>query len=202
MPTAERARLTTRLATAADYAAFATLFPELAVADPLPTPEHFREQMLPRVVLALEGDLPVGYALRLAWSKAAALPVTDSVVTFVPTEADDGDIASRFDVDVARVALLRARPGTSLVALREGDAVVAFAAFDLGFPFSTSRSNATKRSPALCSTPERSFRGSFFAWMSLCRRRRAPAFPSLTRAHLGASFPRKCASRKCGVTLE
>jgi GNAT superfamily N-acetyltransferase len=199
--------LTTRLATANDYPTFAVLFPELAVADPLPTLEHFRERMLPRVVLALEGDSPVGYAfylmygatahlghvvvaperrgervgealiqdviararaegcariylhvkkenhaalrlyarcglveessswaLRFSWSLLARLPRSEATQSFVPTMSDDPDLAARFHFDVERVALLRARPGTALVGLREGSKTVAFAAFDPAFP--------------------------------------------------------------------
>jgi len=51
-----------RLADAADYPAFVGLFPELAVADPVPTPEQFASSMLPRVVVFEEDGRVQGYA--------------------------------------------------------------------------------------------------------------------------------------------
>ena len=52
----------TRLATASDHPAFARLFPELGVADPLPEAERFSRHVLPRVLLLCEDIQPVAYA--------------------------------------------------------------------------------------------------------------------------------------------
>lgn len=54
--------LTTRLATLADYAACARLFPELGVPDTVFTAEQFAAQLLPRVVVAVADGRTVGYA--------------------------------------------------------------------------------------------------------------------------------------------
>lgn len=53
--------LRARRATPADYQTFARLFPELAVPDPLPSPEQFEARMLPRVIIVEDGAGPVGY---------------------------------------------------------------------------------------------------------------------------------------------
>jgi ribosomal protein S18 acetylase RimI-like enzyme len=50
--------LAVRLATIADHPAFARLFPELGVEDPLPSAAEFAERMLPRVVVVDEVDGP------------------------------------------------------------------------------------------------------------------------------------------------
>jgi GNAT superfamily N-acetyltransferase len=52
---------TIRDATVADHASFARLFPELRVADPLPTADQFAERMLPRVMILEERDDAIGY---------------------------------------------------------------------------------------------------------------------------------------------
>ncbi|PKN54873.1 MAG: hypothetical protein CVU56_24240 [Deltaproteobacteria bacterium HGW-Deltaproteobacteria-14] len=54
--------LTTRLATLADYADCARLFPELGVPDPVFTAEQFATRLLPRVVVAEADGRTVGYA--------------------------------------------------------------------------------------------------------------------------------------------
>ena len=54
--------LSIRDATPADHGAFAGLFPELQVPDPLPSPAQFEERMLPNVVMAEDGARSVGYA--------------------------------------------------------------------------------------------------------------------------------------------
>jgi GNAT superfamily N-acetyltransferase len=54
--------LVVRAGDRADYGLFARLFPELRVADPVPTSEQFAEQMLPLVVIAQDGEAPAGYA--------------------------------------------------------------------------------------------------------------------------------------------
>jgi GNAT superfamily N-acetyltransferase len=55
-------RAIVRLGSPADYGLIAHLFPELGVADPLPTSEHFAGHMLPRVVIADDDGTSVGYA--------------------------------------------------------------------------------------------------------------------------------------------
>lgn len=60
-----------RLADAADYPAFVRLFPELAVADPVPTPEQFTSSMLPRVVLFEEDGQVCAYAFWLLYGATA-----------------------------------------------------------------------------------------------------------------------------------
>jgi GNAT superfamily N-acetyltransferase len=62
---------TTRLATPDDYPIFARLFPELAVHDPLPAPEHFAQRMLPRVLLLLDGETALGYAYWQRYDRTA-----------------------------------------------------------------------------------------------------------------------------------
>ena len=47
----------------ADHAAFARLFPELGVDDPLPSRERFTDELLARVIIATLDDQVVGYAL-------------------------------------------------------------------------------------------------------------------------------------------
>jgi ribosomal-protein-alanine N-acetyltransferase len=53
---------TVRAADIADYPVFARLFPELAVADPVPSREQFAAQMLPHVMIVEENAVPAGYA--------------------------------------------------------------------------------------------------------------------------------------------
>ncbi len=52
-----------RAATAADYGAYARLFPELGVDDPLPSAEHFADALVARSVVAVDGDDVVGFVL-------------------------------------------------------------------------------------------------------------------------------------------
>ncbi|HSY24312.1 MAG TPA: GNAT family N-acetyltransferase [Polyangiaceae bacterium] len=52
-------------ATAADYPAFARLFPELGVVDPLPTADLFAGLIAPQSIVAREGETIVGFA----WSR-------------------------------------------------------------------------------------------------------------------------------------
>jgi ribosomal protein S18 acetylase RimI-like enzyme len=73
------------------------------------------------------------WAMRIRWAQVDAL-VSDGAGALSQKEPDDAAIAARFGLDRERLALLRARPGTVLVALREGDALVAFAAFDPAYP--------------------------------------------------------------------
>jgi GNAT superfamily N-acetyltransferase len=52
-----------RAAVDADYDAYARLFPELGVDDPLPSRERFIADLLARMLVAVEGDEVVGYSL-------------------------------------------------------------------------------------------------------------------------------------------
>ena len=54
--------LLARDATTADYELFARLFPALEVPDPVLTTAQFEEHMLPNVVVAEDGQQPLGYA--------------------------------------------------------------------------------------------------------------------------------------------
>lgn len=54
--------ITIRPAHPADHAAFATLFPELAVDDPLPNREAWARDMVPTTLMAEDGGQIVGYA--------------------------------------------------------------------------------------------------------------------------------------------
>jgi GNAT superfamily N-acetyltransferase len=60
-----------RLATPPDYPAFAHLFPELGVPDPVPTAADFEGRMLPRVVILEGTDGPIGYAFWRLYGKTA-----------------------------------------------------------------------------------------------------------------------------------
>lgn len=187
---------------------FARLFPELGVADPLPTAEQFASAMLPRVILLEEDGEALGYAfwqvygptlhvvqvvvapkargrragqallkevrghgrragcsrwylnvkkdntpalrlyerlgftremegwaLRTAWDEVAKLPDEPRApAPRAPQPSDDPAIARRFDLDVERIATLRARPGQVLVVLGEPDHPLAFAGFAPAFP--------------------------------------------------------------------
>ncbi|MDB4994794.1 MAG: hypothetical protein JWM74_2226 [Myxococcaceae bacterium] len=213
-------RRAVRLAMSSDYDAFARLFPELAVPDPVPTEAQF-EKMLPRVVVLSEGDDILGYAfwqvygttahvvhvvvapnargrgagarlmanvrerviaegcvrwylnvkkdnapalrlyereglrhaveamtMRLPWTAVDALgsAAITGIEAFEPSPSDDAAIAARFGIHRERIALLRARPGFVLRALREAQhagVLVGFTAFDPSFssayPFRVAR---------------------------------------------------------------
>ncbi len=60
-----------RAAEVSDYPVIARLFPELKVADPIPGVELFTSQMLPRVVIAAEDDIPAGYAFWRCYGRTA-----------------------------------------------------------------------------------------------------------------------------------
>jgi GNAT superfamily N-acetyltransferase len=63
-----------RPAVSDDHAAFARLFPELGVSDPLPTPEQFAARMVPHTVMLTEGSErgdPVGYGFWLLYGRTA-----------------------------------------------------------------------------------------------------------------------------------
>jgi GNAT superfamily N-acetyltransferase len=62
---------TVRSADMTDYPLFARLFPELAVADPLPSRDQFAEQMLPHVLIVDEDGVGVGYAFWRCYGPSA-----------------------------------------------------------------------------------------------------------------------------------
>jgi GNAT superfamily N-acetyltransferase len=70
-------------------------------------------------------------ALRLGWAQASALarPAIAPAVFLASTD-DDAAIAARFDIEPERLARFRARPGWVFVAARDGESLVAFAAFN------------------------------------------------------------------------
>jgi len=74
------------------------------------------------------------WALRVPWPVADAVGPDERARTFVPTDADDAALQERFGMPPHRMAMLRARPGTSLLALEQDGAVVAFAAVDACYP--------------------------------------------------------------------
>jgi GNAT superfamily N-acetyltransferase len=74
------------------------------------------------------------WAMRITWAQVDALAGASNTVACTPMPDDDAAIAARFGLDRERLPLLRARLGTTLVALREEGSVVAFAAFDPAFP--------------------------------------------------------------------
>jgi GNAT superfamily N-acetyltransferase len=84
-----------------------------------------------RCGLAIEQQ---GWAVRIRWAQLAALTGPRDAVLFTPAPADDPDVAALLGIDVERVVLLRAREGVVLRALREGEGLVAFGAFDPAFP--------------------------------------------------------------------
>lgn len=73
------------------------------------------------------------WAMRIGWTQTSALPrAAGRLAVFIPNADDDDDaaIGARFGIDVERIARFRSRPGSMLVALRDGEAIAAFAAFD------------------------------------------------------------------------
>src|SRR5437773_2813151 len=95
--------LRTRVATAADYGAFARLFPELRVPDPLPSEEQFARRMLPRVLL-LAGDdgETIGYAF---WQRYGRMAHVVQVVVDPRTRGRGGGAAL---MEAVRVEVVRA----------------------------------------------------------------------------------------------
>jgi DNA-binding NarL/FixJ family response regulator/GNAT superfamily N-acetyltransferase len=74
---------------------------------------------------------------RLPWASVDSLgaAVSPGIEAFAPTPTDDDAIATVFGLDRERIALLRARPGYVLAALRDRRAaIVGFTAFDPSFP--------------------------------------------------------------------
>ncbi|MEP7120267.1 MAG: GNAT family N-acetyltransferase [Byssovorax sp.] len=73
------------------------------------------------------------WSVRLGWTQIASLPLSRAAVAlpvFTPTPDDDAAIAACFGIDVERLARLRSWGRRIFVALREGEAIVAFSAFD------------------------------------------------------------------------
>jgi GNAT superfamily N-acetyltransferase len=70
-------------------------------------------------------------SLHLTWTQIANLPrPVLTLPVFTPTVADDAAISARFDIDVERLARFRSWPRRVFVGLREGEAIVAYTAFD------------------------------------------------------------------------
>ncbi len=78
------------------------------------------------------------WALQIGWARVDTLAADGGgAAAYTPGPDDDAAIAARFELDAGRLASLRARPGTVMLALRDGGelpAYAAFAAFDPGFP--------------------------------------------------------------------
>lgn len=74
------------------------------------------------------------WAMTTEWPCLMRLDGAPGTVPFVPIAEDDAELAATLDLDAARLAVMRARPGEVLVGLREGGKLVAFAAFDPAFP--------------------------------------------------------------------
>jgi GNAT superfamily N-acetyltransferase len=71
------------------------------------------------------------WSMRIAWTALAALPRPAAPLTaFMPTPDDDAAITACFGIDGERLVRVRSWPRRIFVALREGEAIVAFAAFD------------------------------------------------------------------------
>jgi GNAT superfamily N-acetyltransferase len=68
--------------------------------------------------------------MKIAWRCVPDLAVHGGLAE--PSE--DAEIAARFGVVLERIATFRARAGYRLVVVRDGTGIVAFAAFDPGFP--------------------------------------------------------------------
>jgi ribosomal-protein-alanine N-acetyltransferase len=76
-----------------------------------------------------------GWTLRMPWSSLDSLPGADIQATpYTPDSTEDQELAARFDLDVARLEALRARPQVALLALKDQEGPKAFAAFDPAFP--------------------------------------------------------------------
>ena len=75
------------------------------------------------------------WPMRLSWSAVASLPgEAEGLVPYAPLPEEDAGLSLWPGLTAARVAVLRARPGLVLRALREGDRPAAFAAFDPSRP--------------------------------------------------------------------
>jgi GNAT superfamily N-acetyltransferase len=74
-----------RAGTTADYGPFARLFPELAVVDPLPSPEEFEARIAPRMVVAVEAGAVVGYSFWRLYGRAC--PIAHVVHVVVAPDA-------------------------------------------------------------------------------------------------------------------
>lgn len=80
-----------------------------------------------RVGLAFE---LASVAMKIDWARVPEL----DVVQRLAAPEEDAAIAARFALPVERIAMFRARSTTRMVTLRDGDAIVGFAPFDVGFP--------------------------------------------------------------------
>ena len=74
------------------------------------------------------------FALVMPWSAALALPVEEGLQPRLLEPGDDGIVERTFGLDAGRVAALRARQGTVLIAVDGAAGLVGFAAFSPGRP--------------------------------------------------------------------
>jgi GNAT superfamily N-acetyltransferase len=72
-------------------------------------------------------------AMRMAWEDVGRLPAEPGLDAFVVGPEDDAHVETRMGLPRGQISVLRAE-GRVLPALRRGDALVAFAAFDPLFP--------------------------------------------------------------------
>jgi GNAT superfamily N-acetyltransferase len=71
------------------------------------------------------------WALRIEWARIAALPRPAlALPVFTPSRDDDAALATRFGIDLERLARFRTWPGRVFVALGDSQEIVAFAVFD------------------------------------------------------------------------
>jgi GNAT superfamily N-acetyltransferase len=87
--------------------------------------------------MAIERDL---WVLKIGWAQLDALAGDGAAAAaYAPGADEDAEIAARFALERERLASLRARPGTKVIALRGGGGggggeIAAYAAFDPQFP--------------------------------------------------------------------
>jgi GNAT superfamily N-acetyltransferase len=81
--------------------------------------------------MAIEREL---WAMEIAWAQVDSLAGDREAAAYTPGPEEDAAIADRFALERDRLASLRARPGTKVIALREGGAPAAYAAFEPQFP--------------------------------------------------------------------
>jgi ribosomal-protein-alanine N-acetyltransferase len=75
------------------------------------------------------------WALQIGWAQVDALAADGApAAAYTPGPDEDAAIAARFELDPGRLVSLRARPGTVMLALRDGGEPLALAAFDPRFP--------------------------------------------------------------------
>ncbi len=80
--------------------------------------------------MAIEREL---WAMEIAWAQVDSLAGDREAAAYTPAPEEDAAIAERFALDRGRLASLRAN-GMKVLALREGGAPAAYAAFDPRFP--------------------------------------------------------------------